>query len=352
MSTTYTVKLRRKRPKKPFFVERGMSVVASGSEIIGKPREAVNATITINLPTLNMQGEESKVVQVTKNVRLLGEASEYTVDSFRYGKDVKNTKNLLNDKLTTNIALSDEGINDGDDEFSSGIGVYNFGQSQTFKYVDDKFNLIPYRDIAGKPNAASFLTLDQSLIDGFPYVYNRRTNYDQYIDSRDRIYFNGVIDVFHTHLRNSEISDILLRGVKVVPGQGNFNETQNTTSGKKGSPLESSVFETISTQHDFFEDCQDIILNLTGSASQVGFVSTGKFKLSPFAEQDTFKNDYSHMTTLQKNTLLVSSSMQDFEIGTRFKSKQNGFIINPFYKLTEQKSFGTDSIAFRGLSKG
>ena len=154
------------------------------------------------------------------------------------------------------------------------------------------------------------------------------------------------------HLRNSELTDIKLRGIKALAGQGGFNITQNETSGKKGSPLESSVFETSVTQHDFFEDCQDVILSLTGSASQVGFISTGKFQLSPFAEQDTFKNDYSHMTDLQKSALLVSSSKQDFEIGTRFKSKQNGFTVNPFYKLTEQRSFGTDSIAFRGLLKG
>ena len=119
MATTYTVKLKRKRPKKPFFVERGAAIVASGSEIIGKPRQSVNATFTINLPTLNMQGEESAFVQVTKNVRLLGEATNYTVDDFRFGKDVKNTKNLLNDKLTTNIAMSDEGINDGDDDIAA-----------------------------------------------------------------------------------------------------------------------------------------------------------------------------------------------------------------------------------------
>jgi hypothetical protein len=355
MSTVYTIKLKRKPIRTSFYVEKESSKIVTGSGLIGKKVERTSTTITYNLPLLTSNESEELLlnqVQVTKNVRLFGEATQISLDDFRYGKDVKITKHLLNDKLLTNITLSDEGINDGDDEFSNSIGYYNFGQSKIFKTASKNFKVIPFRDMNGKTKSENFLSKNQNIIEGFPYVYNAKTEFNQFIDSRDRIYYNGVIDVFHRHLRLSELTDIRLKGAKCLLGHGDFILTQNDNLTKKGSPLESDLFETKITNHDFFEDANEVILEMTGSANQVGYISTGKFKLSPFAEQNLFAGEYSHLTVIQRDTLLVSSSKEDYEIGTRFKSKQNGFIITPFYKLNQKKSFGKDSIAFSGLMKG
>ena len=72
---------------------------------------------------------------------------------------------------------------------------------------------------------------------------------------------------------------------------------------------------------------------------------------SPFVEKDIFKNRYEHLTQDQKNILLTRASMSEFGIGTRFKSRDNGFIMSPFYETPEKRSLGTDSLAFRGLLK-
>lgn len=349
----YSIKFKRRKLKSPFFKDADTSTMVTGSGIIGKKVVRIAANVTFAHPNIsNSKIEALSIVEETKTVRLIGEAVDSSLDEFRYGKDVKTTKHLLNDKISPNIALSDEGIKDGDDEFSSFIGAYNFGQNRLFKVVDQSYNLIPFRDMNGKLEPTNFLSKHQNLIEGFPYVYNAKTTYNQFLDSRDREYLNGVIDVFHTHLRNSEYSDISLRGAKGLVGLGDYYTSQNSSLTKKGSPVESDVFETKNTQHDFFEDASEIILELTSSNSQVGYVSTGKFKLSPFEETESFVNEYSHLTNNQKNTLLVSSSKDDFSLGTRFKSKQNGFIITPFYQLNQKRSFGKDSIAFSGLLKG
>ena len=85
-------------------------------------------------------------------------------------------------------------------------------------------------------------------------------------------------------------------------------------------------------------------------ATILGFIS--KFIKENNTAAQNMKMCLPHLTKNQRHVLLANSVRNDSEVGTRFKSKDNGRIMTPFYQLTEQRSFGTDSIAFSGLLKG
>ena len=110
----------------------------------------------------------------------------------------------------------------------------------------------------------------------------------------------------------------------------------------------SEKYEIEQSTYDFFEDATEAMV----SKPVEGFVSEGLYKSAPFVEKiNYYDNQYSHLSKTQKSTLLVSSSRDDCEIGTRFKSRDNGFIMVPFYETAEKRSLGTDSLAFSGLIK-
>ena len=83
-----------------------------------------------------------------------------------------------------------------------------------------------------------------------------------------------------------------------------------------------------------------------------GFISTGKYKASPFVDSKVLEGEYSHVDNSAKSNLLANSSRNISEIGERFISQQNGFIIGAFTKNTERRFLGTDSISFSNLIKG
>ena len=314
-------------------------------ERIGTTVNRNNINVSVIQPDTSIQGV--KIGSIT----ILGDPNVNDVDSFRYGKDVKSVKNLLNDKLTPNITLGRENDVTSDDHLDHGLELCFYGQNSLFKTYDyKKERFIPFDDFEGKPAAKTFIGKTDVDKTGYPYVYNTRRNYDKFRDP-DEASLDGAIEVFN--VRSSPINtgflDLQIKGARGLFGVGNWELTQHTTYGKKGSPLVSEKFEIKQSSYDFFEDANESILGRPVE----GFISEGLYKSSPFIEKtDYLSNEYEHLNQSQKKLLISSSSRDDSELGTRFKSRDNGCIMTPFYQLTEQRSFGTDSIAFSGLLKG
>lgn len=296
--------------------------------------------------------EDSTITGVkVGNITILGEQSSISdVDFFRHGKDIKSLKHLLSNKLTPNITLGKENDITSDDHVNHDFELTSYGQNSLFKTYDHKNKrIIPFDDIEGKPDFASFIGKTELQKSRYPYVYDSRRNYDKFRDP-DPASLDGAIEVFH--VRSSPVNtgfwDLQIKGARGLYGVGNWELTQHTTYGKKGSPTVSEIHEHEQSSCDFFEDAAESIL----AKSVDGFISEGKYAGVPFKEDDKFKNSYAHISISVRKTLLSGSIRNDSEIGTRFKSRDNGFIITPFYPLTENRSFGTDSLAFRGLLKG
>ena len=280
---------------------------------------------------------------------LLGTANISEVDSFRYGKDVKTIKNFLNDKLAINVNLSREGDFSDSVIFDNRIEVCNFGQANYFSFYNEANNAtLPFTDIEGKPLPQNYLGKEDA-IKGFPYMHDGKQNIENYLNPEEGI-TDGSIDVIETKMNalSKNFSDLKIKGVKGLFGVGNWELTQHSTSGKKGSEDVTELFEVGESSHDYFEDATETML----TKAVPGFISMGQYKLKPFQDKDIHKNDYEHISSTVRLNLLLTSSRDVSEIGTRFKSKQNGFIMTPFYSLTEKRSFGKDSIAFSGLLKG
>jgi hypothetical protein len=315
-------------------------------------QERIGLQVNRNIVSVNVITTDSTIGGIQEGpIKVIDNTIINNLNSFRYGKDVKSVKNLLNDKLVPNITLGKENNISNDDHIDHSLEFNSYGQNslfKTFDYENERF--IPFEDFEGKPEAKSFIGLIDADKRGFPYVYNRRRNYDKFRNP-DPAALDGAIEVFAVRdsPANTGIIDLQIKGARGLFGVGNWELTQHTTYGKKGSPFLSEKFEIKQSLCDFFEDADESILNVPVE----GYVSSGIYKSSPFVERENYlKNSYEHLTTLQKLNLVSGSTRDDSETGTRFKSTQNGLIITPFYQLCEQRSFGTDSIAFSGLLKG
>lgn len=313
-------------------------------ERIGIPVNRNNINVLIIQPDTSIQGV--KIGSIT----ILGDPSVNDVDSFRFGKDVKSVKNLLNDKITPNITIGREENITSDDYIDHALEINLFGQNSLFKTYDfEKERFIPFEDFEGKPAAKSFIGKTDAQKTGFPFVYNAKVNYDKFRDP-DPASHDGAIEVFHVRSSPANLGfiDLQIKGARGLFGVGNWELTAHTTYGKKGSPLVSEKFEIKQSSYDFFEDANESILGRPVE----GFISEGLYKSSPFIERtDYLTNNYTHVNQAQKTSLIISSSRNDSEIGTRFKSRDNGFIMTPFYRIKAQRNFGKDSIAFSGLLK-
>ena len=313
---------------------------------IGIKVERANTTVTVVITDDTITNKKEGPVTI------LGD-SEITnnIDFFRYGKDIKSIKNLLNDRLTPNVTLGRENEIASDDYIDNSLELCFYGQNSLFKTYDYRTeSFIPFDDIEGKPLFEKFIGLKDEDKKGYPHVYIGKRNYDKFRDP-DPASLDGAIEVFH--VRDSPVNtgflDLQIKGARGLFGVGNWELTQHTTYGKKGSPLMTELHELKQSSHDFFEDAAESILGVAVD----GYVSEGLYKNSPFVEKENYlKDEYNYLSVTQKSSLLVSSSRDDSEIGTRFKSRDNGIIMTPFYQLVEKRSFGTDSIAFRGLLKG
>lgn len=214
---------------------------------------------------------------------------------------------------------------------------------------------------------------------GYPIVTNNQVDFDNYNDPdaldaahaggyfRDGIIEPlGIRDSFANP--NTGISNINIKGIKgsFMP----YHQEQGDWSDSKGSAILDNKYEFKQSNYDWYEDAQDLALtenvfsrigdrNLTTNdkfMSLWGYVSDGNYGIAPFVDLDTdkryFKNKYRQLDESTIASLLLNSSRTLSEIGTRFKSSNNGSIIDPKYDSINQNVFGTDSIAFLGLIRG
>ena len=140
-------------------------------------------------------------------------------------------------------------------------------------------------------------------------------------------------------------------------------------------------FEFRQAEYDWFEDAQDLGVHeavfarvgdrtmspdypsperdgktkLDNYFSIFGYVSDGTYVMSPYVDLDVdkkyFEGKYRQLSQKAANELLANSSKTLSIIGTRFKSSNSGVIMNPKYDSINQNVFGTDSIAYSGLSR-
>jgi len=339
MSTTIEFKDIKHVPQGAPFNENAIQPT-SPAAIVGNDIQRVSATLT-------QSTEDTTVGGITeKSVTTYGE----NFDLFRTGKDVKTINQFYKDSLLSpNISLGKAITSDDKHDIDYSLGHYNLGQNRAFSVIDKNTKkLLPVIDMEGRPTPSSFLMKSHSSLSGFPYVYNKKGNIGHYTNP-EIASINGAIDVFHvrsSHI-SSGINDIYFRGAKGLFGAGNWILTQNTTRGKKGSSFMSDQHQVAITKCDFFEDSQSVVLE----KSIGGYISEGVNVNSPYKDDDKFASYYTHLTIAQRINLLVSSSRNDSELGTSFKSRENGFMITPFYQKNEKRSFGKDSIAFNGLLK-
>lgn len=313
--------------------------------------ERIGKAIDRNIVSVNIIITDDTIGGTTEGpIKILDNSVANDLNSFRYGKDVKFIRHLLNDKLVPNVAIGRSNDLTERNYIDHSIEFNSYGQNSLFKTYDyKKERLIPFDDIEGKPSSKSFIGKNDIDKTGYPYVYTAKRNYDKFRDP-DEASLDGAIEVFHVRSSPGNTSnwDLQIKGPRALFGVGNWELTQHSTYGKKGSPLVSERYEIKQSDYDFFEDADESIL----TNPVEGYISDGLYKSSPFKDVNRFIDNYKQLTNSQRRNLLLSSSRDDSELGTRFKSKNNGFIITPFHQLTEQRSFGTDSISFGGLLKG
>ena len=301
-----------------------------------------------------MSKEIGKSRKISRRVRLIGSDKKNVFNSRREGKDVKRleTKSGIAPLISINaskiVNLRGQKINFFD---PSSLGL---GQN----IISERIN--SFKDFPDIDPV--FLIQNGGPYEAFPFVYDGKQNNDRYREL-DELAMDGVIEVFPIR-KERMITDIEVTGIKAAIGSGDFIKTANTTMAKKGSTLFANQEEIEKKSHDFFEDSQDLLFANTtfpsvGNSTDTGkkfasegYTSTGKYTLSPYKEADVFSGSYTHLDEASKTNLLFNSRRNVSDIGTRFNSAANGFIIAPFSNSTEKKRLNTDSIAFIGLRKG
>lgn len=212
----------------------------------------------------------------------------------------------------------------------------------------------------------------------YPVVTDSRVNFNNYSDpdaiesSYNGGYFrDGVLEPLG--IRNSfanpntSFPNILVEGVKgsFMP----YHQEQGDRSDNKGSSVLDNKYEFRQSDYDWYEDAQDLALpenvfarvgdrNMLTSDNYMsleGYVSDGVYKIAPFVEETVdkkyFKNKYRQIGEAATNLLLAGSSRTLSIVGSRFKSSNCGVIMSPKYDSIDQVIFGTDSVAFVGMSR-
>tara|TARA_A100001011_G_scaffold390904_1_gene475264 strand:- start:1532 stop:2734 length:1203 start_codon:yes stop_codon:yes gene_type:complete len=326
------------------------------------------ASYTQNIVTDDESLNGTKVNGVT----IIGDSFvDCDFNSFRYGKDLKELIQFVCCDMVPHLTINAYAIFDRFGRIVNTYEPYNFGHNSKFKSFDDYTQeFIPFVDYPGRLNPVEYVR-NGNYFDSYPVVNNQRRSIDHYLNP-DSISLDGAIEVFEIRGQraNTNVSDMQIKGIRASLSTGDWDLPSYTVSEKKGCALVDTKKEIRQGENDWFEDAQDLVFStaITGSVISIvgggeldarkkyslpGYVSDGKYLISSFRDdhRPNFK-DYDHMTDLQKMSNLTGSNRNVSEIGERFKSQQNGFIMTPFYKNTEQKSFGVDSIAFSGLLKG
>lgn len=289
------------------------------------------------------------------------QSAEDLIDFYRYGKDIKDVKRFA--RATTTIPMIRVSPDGFFDDESTGIidhslNFNSYGQGYLFLDVDESVvnqKVIPFEDFS---KLIPQNLLGKTSTSGYPFVYNSRKNYSQFVNPSDtRI--NGAIDIFETRdsIINSSISDIEIKGIK-----GDFQGGGIELTRRGGIQIKDVIEYKNPQSTEYFEDAQDLLFSdqnfpevgkRIGEGSEdnkfsfPGIVSLSSYKLSYFKDQlpreDVQK--YTILSDTQRLDLLNSSDKNRSEIGSRFKSANCGLIFG------ESNVLGTDSIAFGGLKK-
>jgi len=311
-------------------------------------------------------------------VTILGDAEQQNIsmlDSFRQGKNVKNFNHFMKMNvplIRVNPKESFEIRNNGYVDHmmeklligdSSDINVNGNGQKRGI-------NIIPYHDRLGsKFDAAKYIEAGKYIL-GYPIITDNISDWNNFI-SPDALgpnegfaHSDGAIEVFEIRrsFANTNAADIQISGISA--DLSTCHQEIERSQNKKGSSIIDTKFEFRQNKYDWFEDAQDLIFSKTGfpkigttesanyKKSLEGYISDGNYISAPFVDENA--NDASTKYTMLNNKLLLlsGSNKNISEIGTRFKSMQNGFILSPKYDKTSKTVFGVDSIAFKGLMRG
>jgi hypothetical protein len=349
-----------------YFVDRaGGSVDVADQRIGHKSVVYTNETSNINVGIEDDYLGGTRGTIGTINFGL----DEDEIKEFKFGKDIKNIKDFFRETLSPNVSLTNGRFFNDKQAISHIYQNVNFGQNSLFKTFNrEKQKSVPFEDIIGIFTPQKFIE-SKNVYDSYPNLFNLYRDLDKFREP-DIAANDGAIDVMEVRGTkiNTMISDMQIRGARGLFGVGNWELGCNSTDGKKGSPRLTELIEYKQSNNDFFEDAQEGVFSeqlIPGSVytfSLPGFVSSNNYKIIPFDDTvDYFKDKYNIITdaiadglipATAKEDLLLSGSRSVSEIGTRFKSRQNGFIMTPFYKRLEQNNFGVDSIAFSGLLKG
>lgn len=300
--------------------------------------------------------EIAKIRKASRRIKLIGgeKNSKLSFELRREGKDLKN----IFSKFSYGPSIS---INEKKTSTRKGTKI-SFLYENSFG-LGQNLSAISIRSFEDFPDLDPVELIRQGgPYPAFPFVYNNKQNNERY-RIKEEMSTDGVIEVFPIR-RHLQMIDLDITGIKSVIGTGDFFTTANTTIGKKGSPLLDDKEEINKKSYDFFEDCQDVFFseatfpsvgNINDTQrkfSNQGYSSNGKYILSPYKEEDVFIEQYDFMSVESRENFLATSRRNISELGTRFKTTGNGFIISQFEKNNNQKKIGTDSISFIGLTKG
>ena len=243
-----------------------------------------------------------------------------------------------------------------------GYKEIEYGQVSERVTVDTSTdNLLPFNDrLSVTFSPENYIKAGKYII-GYPIVTNNIVDFENYLGP-DAIMGgeggqikNGTIDIIDqiNSLANTYGGDVFVKGIKADINSSN-NDVSFVTS-IKGTSLMDSKYEFKQLANDFFEDCQDAFHNAKSSNDKTisipGYTSDGKNTLEPFHDKILNENKYSSYGSLKK-IILGRKNLSMSEVGTRYLEKQNGFIGEPFTSTVTSTNFGTDSIAFRGLTRG
>lgn len=301
-----------------------------------------------------MSKEIQKIEIISRRVKSIGLNKKNNFSHRKEGKDLKNY--FKKTSLAPVISVNTKGAANIRGKRYIFTDKITFGVGQNINNLKiNSFKDFPVMDPAeyikrGEPYEA------------YPFTYNNLQNNERYRIKDDNS-LDGVIEVFQIR-KEHNITGIEITGIKASIGAGDFNKSMHGHLGAKGSNLIDNVDEINKNQNDFFEDSQDVLfanntfpsvgnINSTNKIfSQDGYISTGKYIMSPYKEESIVKDEYDFMSETEKSNLLNNSNRDMSELSTRFKTTGNGLIISQFQKANEQKRMGTDSIAFVGLLKG
>jgi hypothetical protein len=259
-------------------------------------------------------------------------------------------------------------------EIDTDFEVAVFGQEDNIvRFEGDGLKIKPYNDkLATKFDPVRYVKMGSYVL-GYPIMtdnyidYSNFKNPDAIQGSQGSIHRDGAIEIFEIRksLINTNPSDINIQGIRATFGVGDQEAGQ--ISSNKGSSIVDSKYEIKQGKCDWFEDAQDLsfpdkVYFRDGEVSSggyymsmEGYISDGKYMSTPFQDKIINDDKYNMLSGASRTRLLLSSSNTNMsEIGTRFKSMQNGLIMQPCYARTGsiKTVLGVDSIAFRGLLKG